>query len=126
MWILVDCENFRLLSSLSRNSFVQGSFNSTGLVVSSKLPRFSDLYTLSLASADPESKAAKDPVEFTKSVTQWSLPLSHIIFNLFHFIVVLVQYFVGSNFPTNYVFWEIILQVHQGRNFGGGPVVERC
>ncbi|RVW41322.1 putative signal peptidase complex subunit 2 [Vitis vinifera] len=43
----------------------------TGLVVSSKLPRFSDLYTLSIASADPKSKAAKDPVEFTKSVTQW-------------------------------------------------------
>ncbi|KAJ9684493.1 hypothetical protein PVL29_016793 [Vitis rotundifolia] len=49
----------------------EGSFNSTGLVVSSKLPRFSDLYTLSVASADPKSKAAKDPVEFTKSVTQW-------------------------------------------------------
>ena len=49
----------------------EGFFNSTGLVVSSKLPRFSDLYTLSIASADPKSKAAKDPVEFTKSVTQW-------------------------------------------------------
>lgn len=55
---------------------MQGSFNSTGLVVSSKMPRFSDLYTLTIASADPKSKAAKDPVEFTKSVTQWSLSLS--------------------------------------------------
>ena len=55
---------------------MQGSFNSTGLVVSSKLPRFSDFYTLSIASVDPKSKAAKEPVEFTKSVTQWSRSLS--------------------------------------------------
>ncbi|XP_042512027.1 probable signal peptidase complex subunit 2 [Macadamia integrifolia] len=48
-----------------------GSFNSTGLVVSSKLPRFSDMYTLLIASADPKSVSAKKPVEFTKSVTQW-------------------------------------------------------
>ncbi|KAA8539632.1 hypothetical protein F0562_026324 [Nyssa sinensis] len=48
-----------------------GSFNSTGLVVSSKLPRFSDMYTLTIASADPKSISAKEPVEFTKSVTQW-------------------------------------------------------
>ncbi|XP_043693916.1 probable signal peptidase complex subunit 2 [Telopea speciosissima] len=48
-----------------------GSFNSTGLVVSSKLPRFSDMYTLSIASADPKSVSARKPVEFTKSVTQW-------------------------------------------------------
>lgn len=51
----------------------QGSFTSTGLVVSSKLPRFSDMYTLSIASADPKSISAGKPVEFTKSVTQWSL-----------------------------------------------------
>ncbi|KAI5670532.1 hypothetical protein M9H77_10896 [Catharanthus roseus] len=48
-----------------------GSFNTTGLVVSSKLPRFSDMYTLTVASADPQSISAKPPVEFTKSVTQW-------------------------------------------------------
>lgn len=48
-----------------------GSFNSTGLVVSSKLPRFSDMYTLTIASADPQSISAKSPVEITKSVTQW-------------------------------------------------------
>ncbi|KAL3521180.1 hypothetical protein ACH5RR_019329 [Cinchona calisaya] len=47
------------------------SFSSTGLVVSSKLPRFSDMYTLTIASVDPESISAKPPVEFTKSVTQW-------------------------------------------------------
>ncbi|XP_008220691.1 probable signal peptidase complex subunit 2 [Prunus avium] len=47
-----------------------GAF-STGLVVSSKLPRFSDLYTLTVASADPKSISANKPVEFTKSVTQW-------------------------------------------------------
>nr|GMD59084.1 probable signal peptidase complex subunit 2 [Ipomoea batatas] len=50
---------------------LQGSFNSTGLVVSSKLPRFSDMYTLTIASADPQSISAKSPVELTKSVTQW-------------------------------------------------------
>ncbi|KAM7499342.1 hypothetical protein LguiA_023756 [Lonicera macranthoides] len=48
-----------------------GSFNSTGLVVSSKLPRFSDMYTLTIASSDPQSISAKPPVELTKSVTQW-------------------------------------------------------
>ncbi|XVE69363.1 hypothetical protein DITRI_Ditri09bG0146100 [Diplodiscus trichospermus] len=48
-----------------------GSVTSTGLVVSSKLPRFSDLYTLTIASADPKSISAGKPVEFTKSVTQW-------------------------------------------------------
>ncbi|XP_055960036.1 signal peptidase complex subunit 2 [Mercurialis annua] len=48
-----------------------GSYTSTGLVVSSKLPRFSDQYTLSIASADPKSISAGKPVEFTKSVTQW-------------------------------------------------------
>ncbi|XP_020083417.1 probable signal peptidase complex subunit 2 isoform X3 [Ananas comosus] len=48
-----------------------GSFNSTGLVVSSKLPRFSDQYTLTIASADPKSISANKPVQFTKSVTKW-------------------------------------------------------
>ncbi|XP_041000566.1 probable signal peptidase complex subunit 2 [Juglans microcarpa x Juglans regia] len=48
-----------------------GSFTSTGLVVSSKLPRFSDMYTLSIASADPKSISANQSVQFTKSVTQW-------------------------------------------------------
>ncbi|KAL0003286.1 hypothetical protein SO802_017067 [Lithocarpus litseifolius] len=48
-----------------------GSFTSTGLVVSSKLPRFSDLYTLIIASSDPKSVSANEPVQFTKSVTQW-------------------------------------------------------
>ncbi|KAB2010827.1 hypothetical protein E1A91_A10G256500v1 [Gossypium mustelinum] len=48
-----------------------GSVTSTGLVVSSKLPRFSDLYTLTIASADPKSISAGKPVELTKSVTQW-------------------------------------------------------
>ncbi|KAM1406737.1 hypothetical protein ACFXTH_001378 [Malus domestica] len=47
------------------------SFTSTGLVVSSKLPRFSDMYTLVIASSDPKSISANQPVQFTKSVTQW-------------------------------------------------------
>jgi signal peptidase complex subunit 2 len=48
-----------------------GSFNSTGLVISSKLPRFSDMYNLSIASADPQSISAHKTVQFTKSVTKW-------------------------------------------------------
>ncbi|KAL6503738.1 hypothetical protein OROGR_025661 [Orobanche gracilis] len=48
-----------------------GSITSTGLIVTSKLPRFSDSYTLIIASADPSSISAKPPVELTKRVTQW-------------------------------------------------------
>lgn len=59
------------LSSYSFLSWKQGSFNSTGLVVSSKLPRFSDMYTLTIASADPKSISANKPVVLTKSVTKW-------------------------------------------------------
>ncbi|KAI5574845.1 hypothetical protein BDE02_10G172100 [Populus trichocarpa] len=54
----------------------KGSFTSTGLVVSSKLPRFSDEYTLTIASADPKSISAGKPVQFTKSVTQWYLSVT--------------------------------------------------
>ncbi|XP_013744822.1 signal peptidase complex subunit 2-like [Brassica napus] len=50
---------------------LEGSFTSTGLVVSSKLPRFSDDYTLTIDSADPKSISAGKSVQFTKSVTQW-------------------------------------------------------
>ncbi|KAF8048947.1 hypothetical protein N665_2346s0003 [Sinapis alba] len=49
----------------------EGSFTSTGLVVSSKLPRFSDDYTLTIDSADPKSISAGKSVQLTKSVTQW-------------------------------------------------------
>ncbi|KAG2730454.1 hypothetical protein I3843_01G287000 [Carya illinoinensis] len=48
-----------------------GSFTGTGLVVSSKLPRFSDTYTLGIASADPKSISANQPVQLTRSVTEW-------------------------------------------------------
>ncbi|XP_021769425.1 probable signal peptidase complex subunit 2 [Chenopodium quinoa] len=48
-----------------------GSYNATGLVISSKLPRFSDMYTLTIESADPKSISAHKPVELTKSVTKW-------------------------------------------------------
>ncbi|XP_043720896.1 probable signal peptidase complex subunit 2 [Telopea speciosissima] len=47
------------------------SFNSTGLVVSSKMLRFSEMYMLSVASADQKSISAKKPVQLTKSITQW-------------------------------------------------------
>ncbi|XP_024990447.1 probable signal peptidase complex subunit 2 [Cynara cardunculus var. scolymus] len=46
-------------------------YTSTGLMVSSKLPRFSDMYTLTIASTDSKSISAKPTVEFTKSVTKW-------------------------------------------------------
>lgn len=39
--------------------------------MSSKLPRFSDMYTLTIASADPKSISANKPVVLTKSVTKW-------------------------------------------------------
>ncbi|CAA6658231.1 unnamed protein product [Spirodela intermedia] len=48
-----------------------GSFHTTGLIVSSKLPRFSDMLTLTVASADPKSVASNKPVQLTKSVTEW-------------------------------------------------------
>lgn len=48
-----------------------GSFNTTGLVLSSKLPRFSDMYTLIIESSDPNSISANKPVELTKSITKW-------------------------------------------------------
>ncbi|KAF8402697.1 hypothetical protein HHK36_010785 [Tetracentron sinense] len=76
--LLVNCFCLQVLGF----ALIQGSFSSTGLVVSSKLPRFSDMYTLSIASADPKSISAKKPVQFTKSVTQWSLSLS-LSWNLF-------------------------------------------
>ncbi|GMY08167.1 signal peptidase complex subunit 2 [Fagus crenata] len=60
-----------------------GSFTSTGLVVSSKLPRFSDMYTLSIASADPKSISANETVQFTKSVTQWFTKEGTLVEGLF-------------------------------------------
>ncbi|GFS31664.1 microsomal signal peptidase 25 kDa subunit [Actinidia rufa] len=50
---------------------VDGLVNALVLIASSKLPRFSDMYTLTVASADPKSISAKPHVEFTKSVTKW-------------------------------------------------------
>ncbi|KAL5212769.1 hypothetical protein ABZP36_023616 [Zizania latifolia] len=56
-----------------------GSFDSAGLVISSKLPRLSDMYTLTIASADPECKSANEPVHFTKGLfgrpKSWPIPL---------------------------------------------------
>ncbi|GER54459.1 microsomal signal peptidase 25 kDa subunit family protein [Striga asiatica] len=63
--------SFRETEIFMAFSILQDSFNSTGLIITSKLPRFSDLYSLTIASADPKSISAKPPVEFTKSVTQW-------------------------------------------------------
>ncbi|XP_020270419.1 probable signal peptidase complex subunit 2 [Asparagus officinalis] len=52
-------------------TYPPGSFSTTGLIVSSKLPRFSDMYTLTVASADPKSISVNKSVQFTKSVTKW-------------------------------------------------------
>ncbi|XP_020572274.1 probable signal peptidase complex subunit 2 [Phalaenopsis equestris] len=47
------------------------SFNTTGLIVSSKLPRFSDMYTPTIANANPKSISANKPVQLVKSATKW-------------------------------------------------------
>ncbi|CAN0837852.1 Signal peptidase complex subunit 2 [Linum grandiflorum] len=49
----------------------KGSYTSTGLMISSKLPRFADDYTLTIASADPKSISAGKTVHLTRSVTKW-------------------------------------------------------
>ncbi|CAN8317429.1 unnamed protein product [Cochlearia groenlandica] len=64
---------------------LEGSFTSTGLVVSSKLPRFSDQYTLTIDSADPKSISAGKSVHLTKSVTQWSVSPSLSLSLIFFF-----------------------------------------
>ena len=56
--------------------YVQGSLSSTGLVVCSRFPRFSHLYTLTISSSEPKSICANESVQLTKSVTRWSLSLS--------------------------------------------------
>eukprot|EP00243_Klebsormidium_subtile_P000324 TRINITY_DN10550_c0_g1_i2.p2 TRINITY_DN10550_c0_g1~~TRINITY_DN10550_c0_g1_i2.p2 ORF type:complete len:113 (+),score=6.03 TRINITY_DN10550_c0_g1_i2:569-907(+) len=48
-----------------------GSYTTTGLAVSSKLPRFSSQYTLRLASTEPHSVSARPAVEMTRSITDW-------------------------------------------------------
>ncbi|CAA7028962.1 unnamed protein product [Microthlaspi erraticum] len=49
----------------------EGSFTSTGLVVSSNLPRFSDLYTLTIDSADPKSISAGKSVNVLMTNLIW-------------------------------------------------------
>ncbi len=107
------------------NFSVQGSFTSTGLVVSSKLPRFSDMYTLSIASADPKSISANETVQFTKSVTQWSVSLSLYLHICMHAYTHTLNWFFEVWSPYSH-FWSLVmLQVHEGGNFGGGPLLER-
>ncbi|KAJ4768212.1 Microsomal signal peptidase 25 kDa subunit (SPC25) [Rhynchospora pubera] len=59
------------------------SFSSTGLIVSSKLPRFEDMYTLTIASADPKSISANKTVHLTKSVTKWFTEDGELVEGLF-------------------------------------------
>eukprot|EP00897_Mesotaenium_endlicherianum_P004599 jgi/Mesen1/4167/ME000219S03293 len=55
-----------------------GSFTQTGLAVSSRMARYSDAFTLRIASSDPSSIAAHEPVELTKSVTDWFTSEGHL------------------------------------------------
>lgn len=87
-----------MCSNLAFISFLQGSFTSTGLVVSSKLPRFSDMYTLTIESADPKSVSANEPVHLTKSVTQWYFSSSlHLLYNIPYIIIHTDTGHVNSN-----------------------------
>ena len=93
----------------------QGSFTSTGLVVSSKLPRFSDEYTLTIDSADPKSISAGKSVQLTKSVTQWSL-LS----------LTLCIFFLHALINWSLCIWCLcISQVHERWSSCWGFVLER-
>jgi len=48
-----------------------GSYTTTGLAISSKLPRFSSQYTLRIASSEPQSVSARPAVEMTRNITEW-------------------------------------------------------
>ncbi|BAT81141.1 hypothetical protein VIGAN_03080600 [Vigna angularis var. angularis] len=78
-----------------------GSFTSTGLVVSSKLPRFSEMYTLTIASADPKSISANETVQFTKSVTEWYVSLSPSV----HPLTWVCSHNDNGHFISCAVFW---------------------
>lgn len=95
--------------------FCQGSFNRTGLVVSSKLPRFSDLYTLTIASSDPNSISANKPVEFTKSITKWSV--SNFAFTCTCYVIM--------EGLKNYDLANFDFQVHKGWSSRGRFILER-
>ncbi|KAL4586804.1 hypothetical protein LXL04_011448 [Taraxacum kok-saghyz] len=51
--------------------WIGSDYKSTRLVIFSKLPTFSDLYTLTIASTNPKSISTNPTVGFTKSVTKW-------------------------------------------------------
>ncbi|KAG6600942.1 putative signal peptidase complex subunit 2, partial [Cucurbita argyrosperma subsp. sororia] len=66
---LIDESVFEVV--MSRGYIPDGSLSSTGLVVCSKFPRFSHLYTLTISSSEPKSICANESVQLTKSVTRW-------------------------------------------------------
>ncbi|KAK4766251.1 hypothetical protein SAY87_007893 [Trapa incisa] len=70
--LLYTEEKNGVTSSWTGSLKVQGSFHSTGLAVTSKFPRSSNLCTLTIASADPKSIAANKQVEL--EVLQDGLP----------------------------------------------------
>ncbi|CAH2071552.1 unnamed protein product, partial [Thlaspi arvense] len=79
---------------------LEGSFTSTGLVVSSKLPRFSDQYTLTIESADPKSISAEKSVQLTKSVTQWFTKDGVLVEGLFwKDVEALIKDYAGAGEP---------------------------
>ncbi|XP_039127522.1 LOW QUALITY PROTEIN: probable signal peptidase complex subunit 2 [Dioscorea cayenensis subsp. rotundata] len=83
-----------------------GSFNSTGLTVSSKLPRFSDMYTLTVASADPKSISANKTVEFTKSVTKVDKSLVYVVLASFVMISLSDALFTKDGILVEGLFWK--------------------
>ncbi|XP_074287066.1 signal peptidase complex subunit 2-like isoform X2 [Silene latifolia] len=76
LYVILNVVLQLIIYKKQRNAIVfthppRGSSNVTGVVVSSTFPRFSDMYTLTIESADPNSISANKPVELTKSVTKW-------------------------------------------------------
>uniref|UniRef100_A0A0D6R119 Signal peptidase complex subunit 2 n=1 Tax=Araucaria cunninghamii TaxID=56994 RepID=A0A0D6R119_ARACU len=76
LYVIFNCLLQFIIYTKEKNTILlthppSGSFASTGLAISSKLPRCSDMYTLCIASSDPSSISANPSVELTKSVTKW-------------------------------------------------------
>uniref|UniRef100_A0A7S0R521 Signal peptidase complex subunit 2 n=1 Tax=Pyramimonas obovata TaxID=1411642 RepID=A0A7S0R521_9CHLO len=57
--------------------------SSTGIAVSTQLPRFSDQYKIILASADPKASAARSPVVLERSIVDWFYEDGHLADDIF-------------------------------------------
>jgi len=56
---------------------------STGIAVSTHLPRFSDTYKIVLASADPKAVAARVPAVLERSIVEWFYEDGHLADDIF-------------------------------------------